>query len=120
MRVMKVALAAALAVGGLALVGGPVRADSTCSSPAEITALSEQGAAACVRTGTVNGSATVTGDRVVVDGEDANPEPLDGYVSVDGSGPAACASGSYEPGGGSDSLLTGNQAERRRCTPQTP
>jgi hypothetical protein len=117
-------LAATIAAAGLGIGGAlaPAQASSACAADAPVAvAPSGDGIAACVNGGTVDAVVTATPDHVVADGDAANPEPLDGYVGVDGTGPVACASGDYEPGGDNNPLVDpADPAPGGECSPQAP
>lgn len=117
-------LSAVIAATALVSVGAftPAQADSTCSADGPIgVAAYEDGVQICVAAGTVDAAVTATPSYVVADGEDANPEPLDGYIGVDESGPVGCSSGEYEPGGENNPIVDpADPAPSGDCQPQAP
>lgn len=125
-------------VAGLALVlaVGAIAEPSDACGSADPVAVSQgtNSATVCVKTGAVNGSITASGDPavpngyVVADGDSTNPDPLDGYLGVEGDSTGirlvGCASGDYEPGGDNNVILDPNNPTppdpADPCAPQPP
>jgi len=122
MRKTRLAIAGALAVGGLYALSPQAQASSDCASgstdPVSAGAFGG-GGQVCVQTGRVNATLTGTPGYVIVDGAAGNPEPADGYIGVDGSGPVGCASGDYSPGGGNPIVDPADPEPGGDCMPQT-
>src|SRR5687768_2593766 len=101
-----------LAVGLFA--AGAFTAGSATAEPSDACGSADPAAAVqtanggiiCLKTGVVNASVTADANPegesyLVADGDSTNPDPLDGYIGLEGGpgggGVVGCASGDYEP-----------------------
>jgi hypothetical protein len=108
---------AATVLLGLGFAAPVVHASPACSS-SDAVCIDQTGIGIIA----AGGDATTQSGYVFADGNDGNPEPLDGYIgasSADG-GLVSCASGDFNRAGGNNATAGGDPTAPGPCSPAMP